>query len=320
MKNIKSKEILKQKNKLLQTLMKTTQKTNKKTVFNLVKKFKNSLNLTTILKTIKIKRSTYYYWLKVENKIKEKEEKNLLQQKRINALCLNNQYFFGHRKITNLYQQTFNEIITKKKVYSIMKENGICCRLRIKKNKYSYKNNLKPKLKVVDNLINQDFISTNPMQKLFTDITYFKTSQGFLYFSCIIDSFNNQIISWHTSKYQNKELILNTIKKLPKLKNPCIIHSDQGTVYQSQKIQQTLTKKGFLISMSRKANPKDNAVIENFFGQMKSILQYQNPFLFQKSTEKVKKIINQFPKFWNTKWFLAKLNYLSPSQYFLNFR
>ncbi|XFE94325.1 putative transposase [Candidatus Phytoplasma solani] len=87
------------------------------------------------------------------------------------------------------------------------------------------------------------------------------------------------------TKHQNKELVLNTIKKLPKLKEPCIIHSDQGAVYQSLKIQQTLTKKGFLISMSRKANPRDNAVIENFFGQMKSILQYQHPFLFQKPTK-----------------------------------
>ncbi|XFE94472.1 putative transposase [Candidatus Phytoplasma solani] len=258
--------------------------------------------------------------MKIKNKIKEKEEKNLLQQKRINALCINNQYFYGHRKITNLYQQIFNETITKKKVYTIMKKNDISCRLRIKKNKYQYKNNLKPKLKVVDNLINQDFISTNPMQKLFTDITYFKTNQGFLYFSCIIDSFNNQIIASHVSKHQNKELVLNTIKKLPKLKEPCIIHSDQGAVYQSLKIQQTLTKKGFLISMSRKANPRDNAVIENFFGQMKSILQYQHPFLFQKPTEKVKKIINYFPKFWNTKWLLAKLNYSSPTKYYQNLR
>nr|AAV74518.1 putative transposase [Aster yellows phytoplasma] len=306
-----------QKNKLFQALMKKHQKTDKKTVFELVKQFNRKLNLTTILQTIRIKRSTYYYWLKVENKIKAKKEKYLLQQNRIKALCLHEQYFYGHRKITVLYQKTFNEPITKKKVYTIMKENGIFCRLRIKKNKY-YNKNLIAKLKVVDNLINQDFISTKPMQKLFTDITYFKTLKGFLYFSCIIDSFNNQIIAFHTSKHQNKELVLTTIKKLPPLKEPCIIHSDQGAVYQSQKIQQILTKKGFLISMSRKSTPRDNAVIENFFGQMKTILQHQHPFLFQKSPEKVKKIINYFPKFWNNQWILAKLNYLSPSQYSQN--
>ncbi|ABC65523.1 conserved hypothetical protein [Aster yellows witches'-broom phytoplasma AYWB] len=57
-----------------------------------------------------------------------------------------------------------------------MKENGIFCRLRIKKNKCYFKNNLKTKLKVVDNLINKDFLSTSPLQKLLTNITYLKNS------------------------------------------------------------------------------------------------------------------------------------------------
>ncbi|MDO8057334.1 hypothetical protein OC698_01320 ['Gossypium sp.' phytoplasma] len=46
----------------------------------------------------------------------------MLQQKWIKALCLNYQYFCGHRKITDLYQKTFNEKITKKKVYTIISE------------------------------------------------------------------------------------------------------------------------------------------------------------------------------------------------------
>ncbi|WAN63024.1 Tra5 transposase [Candidatus Phytoplasma rubi] len=309
---------LKQKIKLLQKIIEKIKKIDKKIVFNLVNQFHQTLNLTTILKTIQIKRSTYYYWLKVKNKIKEKEEKYFLQEKRIKALCLHYQYFYGHRKITTLYQKTFNEFITKKKVYTIMKKNDISCRLRIKKN-FTY-HNLKNNLQVIPNLINQDFMATKPLQKLFTDITYFKTNQGFLYFSCIIDSFNNQIIAFHTSKHQNKDLILNTIKKLPKLKEPCIIHSDQGAVYQSPKVQQTLTKKGFLISMSRKATPRDNAVIENFFGQMKTILKHQHPFLFLKTTEKIKKLINHFTQFWNNKWILTKLNNSTPSQYAQNLR
>ncbi|BAD04652.1 IS3 family transposase ['Chrysanthemum coronarium' phytoplasma] len=305
---------LKQKINLLQQIIKKIEKIDKKIIFNLVEKFQNVLNLTTILKMIQTKRSTYYYWLKVNHKIKIKQEQYLLKQKRIESLCKMHEYLFGHRKITHLYQKIFNEPITKKKVYFIMKEKGICCRLRSKKNKYHYQQ-LKSQLKIVPNLINQDFKTYKPMQKLFTDITYFKTPQGFLYFSCIIDSFNNQIVASHVSNHQNKNLVLNTIKKMPKLKKPCIIHSDQGSVYQSLKIQHTLTKKGFLISMSRKAAPRDNAVIENFFGQMKSILFYRDPFLFQNPMTKMKTIINQFPAFWNKKWILAKLNYLSPIQY-----
>jgi transposase-like protein len=68
--------------------------------------------------------------------------------------------------------------------------------------------------------------------------------------------------------------------------------------------------------MSRKAIPLDNALIENFFGQTKRILQNQHSFLFLQSSDKVKQIINYFPKFWNTKWLLAKFS--SPIQYAQN--
>ncbi|KND62564.1 putative phage integrase Rve [Candidatus Phytoplasma phoenicium] len=234
---------LKQKIKLLQKIIEKMKKIDKKIVFHLVNQFNQTLNLTTILKTIQIKRSTYYYWLKVKNKLKEKEEKYLLQQKRIKALCSQSQYFYGHRKITDLYQKTFNEFITKKKVYTIMKKNDISCRLRIKKN-FTY-HHLKNNLQIIPNLINQNFMATKPLQKLFTDITYFKTNQDFLYFSCIIDSFNNQIIASHTSNQQNKDLVLNTIKKLPKMTNPCIIHFDQGTSLSITKNSTNFNEKRF---------------------------------------------------------------------------
>ncbi len=221
---------LKQKIKLLQKIIEKIKKIDKKMVFHLVNRFNQTLNLTTILKTIQIKRSTYYYWLKMKNKLKEKEEKYLLQQKRIKALCLHYQYFYGHRKITDLYQKTFNEFITKKKVYTIMKKNNINCCLRIKKN-FTYRN-LKNNLQIIPNLINQDFMATKPLQKLFTDITYFKTNQGFLYFSCIIDSFNNQIIASHVSNQQNKNLVLNTIKKITFIKR---------TLYYSFRSRQSLS-------------------------------------------------------------------------------
>ncbi|AGL90918.1 Putative transposase tra5 for insertion sequence element IS150 [Strawberry lethal yellows phytoplasma (CPA) str. NZSb11] len=68
---------LKQKIRLLQNMIFHIQIINKKIVFKLVKQFSQDLNLTTILKTIRINRSTYYYWLKIEEKLKLKEEKQL---------------------------------------------------------------------------------------------------------------------------------------------------------------------------------------------------------------------------------------------------
>ncbi|MFB5029696.1 MAG: hypothetical protein WJU30_00237 [Candidatus Phytoplasma pruni] len=280
---------------------------------------KKKLNITTILRTILIKRGVYYYWLRVKEQLKQKAALLQLQTKRIKILCQQHQYFYGHRKITFLYQQAFNQKITPKRVYKIMKTHNISCCLRKKKNKFSYKR-MKSKLKVAANLINQDFKATRPLQKLFTDITYFKTDQNFLYFSCVVDAFNNQIIAYHISHKPNKELILNTIKKLPALKKPCFFHSDQGAVYQSAQVQQILTKKGFLISMSRAGTPRDNAVVENVFCQMKSMLETQHPFLYFQSFETIKKIIQSFSRFWNRHWLLTKLNYQTPLQYVQNFK
>ncbi|TVY12133.1 Tra5 transposase [Candidatus Phytoplasma pini] len=60
------------------------------------------------------------------------------------------------------------------------------------------------------------------------------------------------------------------------------------------KIQQILTKKGFLVGMSRKVTPRDNAVIENFFGQMKSILERRHLFYFKTQRKKLKKSLTNF--------------------------
>ncbi len=57
-----------------------------------------------------------------------------------------------------------------------------------------------------------------------------------------------------------------------------ILHSDQGWHYQMKKYQQTLKQHGITQSMSRKGNCLDNAVIENFFGLLKSELLYLQEF------------------------------------------
>ncbi|AGL90183.1 IS3 family transposase [Candidatus Phytoplasma australiense] len=99
----------------------------------MVQKFKQTLNLTTILKTIKINRSTYYYWVKIQLKNNHKMEIRNIQQKRIKEICKSHRYHYGHRKIAVLYRQIYKEDITTSKIYQIMKENGICCRLKTKK-------------------------------------------------------------------------------------------------------------------------------------------------------------------------------------------
>ena len=79
------------------------------------------------------------------------------------------------------------------------------------------------------------------------------------------------------SKRANFQQIIDIIDKaFTKIENnsDLILHSDQGCQYQLKQYQNQLCQKGIKQSMSRKGNCLDNAVIENFFGHLKSELLY----------------------------------------------
>ena len=128
-------------------------------------------------------------------------------------------------------------------------------------------------LHVYANLLNRNFEAEHPNQKWVTDISYIQTPQETLYLSTIRDLFDGSIVSYRTSTLQNCKLVFDTLKaamKQEKVTAELQLHSDQGFQYTSQGYF-TLTKKyGITPSMSRRANPYDNAMAENFFSLLKT--------------------------------------------------
>ena len=87
------------------------------------------------------------------------------------------------------------------------------------------------------NLLNRNFHADRPNQKWVTDISYIHTGEGVLYLSVIRDLFDNSIVAYKTSRTQNIQLVLNTIKaakKKEKVTAEVQLHSDQGFQYTSQ--------------------------------------------------------------------------------------
>ena len=91
-----------------------------------------------------------------------------------------------------------------------------------------------------------------------------------------------------------------------------MIHSDQGWHYQMQQYQHSLKEHGITQSMSRKGNCYDNAVIENFFGIIKSEFLYRKEF---ESIEHFKQELAKYIEYYNHKRIKAKLKGMSPVQY-----
>ena len=123
------------------------------------------------------------------------------------------------------------------------------------------------------NLLNRDFSATKPNQKWVTDISYIPTKQGFLYLSVIRDLYDNSIVAYKTGTEQNVNLVLSTIraaKRKEKVTAELQLHSDQGFQYTSQAYFKLTQSYGITPSMSRRGNPYDNALAENFFSILKT--------------------------------------------------
>jgi len=267
---------------------------------------RHKYDLDLLLDRMSMARSSFYYHQKrTQNKDKYQEIKELIK-----TIYDKHKGRFGYRRITLMLKQK-GIVINHKTVLRLMKTLGLKSVIRIKKYK-SYKGE---QGKIAPNILQRNFKATRPNEKWATDVTEFNVSGNKLYLSPIIDLFNGEIISYELSKRPNFAQIVTMLKKsfkkLPN-KTDLILHSDQGWQYQMKQYQGILKEKGIKQSMSRKGNCLDNAVIENFFGILKSELFYLKKY---KSINELKNEIKEYIDYYNNERIKLNLKGMSPIQY-----
>ena len=267
---------------------------------------RHKIDLNLLLNQTNMARSSFYYYQK-HNKLpdKYKDIKELIK-----SIYHKNKGRYGYRRITDELQNK-GIIINHKTVLRLMKLLGLKSIIRIKKYK-SYKGE---QGKIAPNILERNFKAQAPNQKWATDITEFNVSGQKLYLSPIIDLYNQEIISYELTERpvfnQVVTMLKKAFKKIPNNTN-LTLHSDQGWQYQMKQYQYLLKEKGILQSMSRKGNCLDNAIIENFFGILKSEMFYTQKF---KSIEELKKEIKEYINYYNNERIKSNLNKMSPIQY-----
>ncbi|TCP60085.1 transposase InsO family protein [Baia soyae] len=217
---------------------------------------------------------------------------------------------YGYRRITwELRNQGYT--LNHKTVFRLMKELGLRCLVRIKKYR-SYRGTVG---KVAPNILARNFQATKPNQKWVTDITEFHLHGEKIYLSPVLDLYNGEIIAYQVENrpvYSLVSKMLDTaFKQLEEGEAP-LLHSDQGWHYQMREYQHSLKQHGVTQSMSRKGNCLDNAVIENFFGLLKSELLYLHEF---ESIDHFKQELEDYIHYYNHKRLKIKLKGMSPVQY-----
>ena len=260
--------------------------------------------ISLLIEVSGLPRSTYYYYAKC----KTTSDKYSEIKEQITNIFTENKGRYGYRRITSeLHNRGY--VINHKTVQRLMKQLGIVCRVRMKKYK-SYKGEVG---KVAPNLLEQDFKATAPNQKWVTDVTEFSLFGQKIYLSPILDLCSSDVISYTISERPVLSMTINMLEQaFDQIEDGTnlILHSDQGWQYQHRHYQQMLKVKGVRQSMSRKGNCLDNAVMENFFGLLKSELLYLQEF---DSLEHFKAELIEYLDYYNNRRIKAKLKGLPPA-------
>lgn len=260
--------------------------------------------LDVLLAVAKLSRATYYYHLKrLTVPDKYAGIKELIQE-----IYAANKKRIGYRRVTiELHNKGIT--INHKTVQRLMKQLGLFCQVRMKRYN-SYRGEVG---KIAPNLLDRNFIADRPNQKWVTDVTEFSLFGQKLYLSPILDLYSRDIVSYSITKNPSFRLVTDMIeqafRKIPD-GTDLILHSDQGWQYQMKPYQRMLRAKGIRQSMSRKGNCLDNAVMENFFGILKSELLYLQDF---ESLEHFVTELIDYLDYYNNRRIKANLKGLSPA-------
>lgn len=267
---------------------------------------RHQYDLNLLLNHTNMARSSFYYY----QKQRKAPDKYKVIKQWIKSIYDKHKGRYGYRRITDELNNN-GLIINHKTVLRLMKLLGLKSVIRIKKYK-SYKGNLG---KIAPNILERNFKAAAPNQKWATDITEFNMSGKKLYLSPIIDLFNQEIISYELTERpvfnQVTQMLQKAFKTIPN-NTHLILHSDQGWQYQMKQYQYLLKQKGITQSMSRKGNCLDNAIIENFFGTLKSELFYIMKF---KDINHLKSEIKEYINYYNNERIKSNLNKMSPIKY-----
>jgi putative transposase len=148
------------------------------------------------------------------------------------------------------------------------------------------------------------------------DITYIRILKAFVFLAALLDRYSRKVIGWAISQRIDAELCLAALKIALEQRQPppgCIHHSDRGVQYACAEYITLLEQAQIQISMSRTANPYDNAHMESFF----KTLKYEEVHLANYET--YDDVVHRVPHFieevYNSKRLHSALGYLPPVEY-----
>lgn len=251
-------------------------------------------------------RSVFYYWESQHAAVdKYHRIKRLIRQ-----IYDRHKGRYGYRRIAVTLRKQ-GHLINHKTVQRLMSQLGLKSIVRPKRYK-SYRGAVG---RISPNRLAREFSAHAPGEKWVTDITEFNVNGDKVYLSPVLDLYNSEVIAYQIQTRATYDLVDTMLKSALKRLTPTqkpLLHSDQGWHYQMPAFRRTLCAHGLEQSMSRKGNCLDNALMENFFGILKTEFFHRRRF---ESVASFIKELKAYLRYYNHDRIKLKLKGLSPVQY-----
>jgi transposase InsO family protein len=260
---------------------------------------------------LEVAESGYYGWRKEQLSVRQQADEQLLCE--IQAIYQQHRRLYGSPRIyAELKKRGWQ--CSRKRVARLMRQAHLRSvrqphrRVQTTDSKHPYP--------VASNVLNRQFETQRPNQKWVSDITYIPTQNGWLYLAAVLDLFSRRIVGWAMSARCDSALVHNALQMALAHRQPqvgLLLHSDRGSQYAAHDYQALLVQHSITVSMSRKGNCYDNAVMESFFRTLKAECVDLHVFL---SHAHARSLIFEFLEvYYNRQRLHSTLGYCTPAAF-----
>jgi len=258
-----------------------------------------------------VSRSGFYAWR--ERPASARATRRAELAKRIKAVHAENRGVYGSPRVHRVLVAA-GENACKNTVAKVMREQRI--RAKSKKKFVPRTTDSRHEQPVAENVLGRQFGAGMPDRKWAADITYVPTGEGWLYLAAVIDLCSRRIVGWSMAGHMRTELVSDALAMAVARRRPgagLLHHSDRGAQYASEDYRLLLQSHDIECSMSGRGDCWDNAVMESFWGTLKTELV--NHERYQTRDEARASIFEYIEVFYNRQRLHSSLGYLSPEQF-----
>ncbi len=273
-------------------------------------------SVETMCRALEVSVSGYYAWRKREPSPRQQTDAILLEE--IRRIQQDGRGLYGSPRIHGALQKK-GIVCSRKRVARLMRQHGLNSRRRQKRRIGT--TDSRHNRPVAPNLLDRDFNADTPNRKWVGDIVGLWTSQGWLYLATVLDVFSRMIVGWAMSDHRDEDLVEAALRMaLSRRRIPpdsgLLHHTDRGSQYTADDYLALLAARGIQVSMSRKGDPYDNAMMESFFSTLRAELTELEVFPTRAAARLA--VFDYIEVFYNRQRLHSSLGYLSPAAFEAN--